>query len=188
MLYGINASHQNHKLAAALISSKPGLLPFTYLGLAVGSNMNHIVNWVPIIDPIDKRLSKWKENNVSIGGHLTLLKSVLEALPWSHMMTTPSTSCEERVDQVSRFRSIILLNASIARLSTFLFLSHPFLLLLLHLLFATLVHQKYKLSVSSILTRTHFQFLIFAQIVSTSLYPSSTQTPLIHSFDHRSIS
>ncbi|GJX27138.1 putative RNA-directed DNA polymerase, eukaryota, reverse transcriptase zinc-binding domain protein [Tanacetum coccineum] len=40
-------------------------LPFSYLGLPVGSNIN---SWVPIVDKFIKRLSRWKSSLLSIGG------------------------------------------------------------------------------------------------------------------------
>lgn len=52
-----------------------------YLGLIVGTNINRISNWNPDMDAFDNRLTKWRERSLSIGGRLTLLKSVLEAIP-----------------------------------------------------------------------------------------------------------
>ncbi|GKE70226.1 putative RNA-directed DNA polymerase, eukaryota, reverse transcriptase zinc-binding domain protein, partial [Tanacetum coccineum] len=57
-----------------------GSFPFTYLGLLIGSNMNHSSNWKILIDRFQSRLSKWKANLFSIGGRLTLIKSVLGSL------------------------------------------------------------------------------------------------------------
>jgi len=38
-------------------------------------------NWQPLIDRIKSRLSGWKSRNLSLGGCLVLLKSVLSSLP-----------------------------------------------------------------------------------------------------------
>ncbi|GKB52080.1 RNA-directed DNA polymerase, eukaryota, reverse transcriptase zinc-binding domain protein [Tanacetum coccineum] len=57
-----------------------GSFPFTYLGLPISSNMNHSSNWKILIDRFQSRLSKWKANLLSIGGRLTLIKSVLGSL------------------------------------------------------------------------------------------------------------
>nr|GEV80527.1 RNA-directed DNA polymerase, eukaryota, reverse transcriptase zinc-binding domain protein [Tanacetum cinerariifolium] len=50
--------------------------PFTYLGSIVGGNMSWKQSWIETVDKIKKRLSKWKMNTLSIGGPLTLIKSV----------------------------------------------------------------------------------------------------------------
>ena len=42
--------------------------------------MKHTCNWQPIIDKFHKRLTSWKAKNLSYGGRLTLIKSVLGAL------------------------------------------------------------------------------------------------------------
>ncbi|KAJ0611749.1 putative RNA-directed DNA polymerase [Helianthus annuus] len=56
-------------------------LPFKYLGLPVGANMNRISNWRTVIELFESRLSLWKASLLSIGGRLTLIKSVLQSLP-----------------------------------------------------------------------------------------------------------
>ena len=42
--------------------------------------MNKARNWEPIIEKFHKKLSSWKAINLSYGGRLTLIKSVLGAL------------------------------------------------------------------------------------------------------------
>lgn len=56
-----------------------GVLPFTYLGLPVGSNMSKIENLDDLVSKFQVRLSKWKANCLSVGGCLTLV--VLGRLP-----------------------------------------------------------------------------------------------------------
>ena len=55
--------------------------PFSYLGSIVGGSMARQQAWSDIVDRVKKRLSKWKMNMLSIGGRLTLVKSVLGSLP-----------------------------------------------------------------------------------------------------------
>ncbi|GJZ73395.1 RNA-directed DNA polymerase, eukaryota, partial [Tanacetum coccineum] len=55
--------------------------PFKYLGVSVGGNMSMVNAWEDSINKIKSRLSKWKINTLSIGGRLTLLKSVLGSAP-----------------------------------------------------------------------------------------------------------
>nr|GEW06321.1 RNA-directed DNA polymerase, eukaryota [Tanacetum cinerariifolium] len=50
-------------------------------GIFSGGNMSKIKAWDKIIGKLKSRLSKWKLKTLSIGGRLTLLKSVLGATP-----------------------------------------------------------------------------------------------------------
>ncbi|GKE24088.1 RNA-directed DNA polymerase, eukaryota [Tanacetum coccineum] len=59
--------------------------PFRYLGILVGDNMANLKAWDETIAKMIKRLSKWKLNTLSIGGRLTLLKSVLGSTPIYNM-------------------------------------------------------------------------------------------------------
>nr|GFA38111.1 RNA-directed DNA polymerase, eukaryota [Tanacetum cinerariifolium]GFA62235.1 RNA-directed DNA polymerase, eukaryota [Tanacetum cinerariifolium] len=59
--------------------------PFRYLGVMVGDCMTRKSAWSDIVQKLHSRLSKWKVNTLSIGGRLTLLKSVLGASPLYHM-------------------------------------------------------------------------------------------------------
>ncbi|PWA68674.1 reverse transcriptase domain, Reverse transcriptase zinc-binding domain protein [Artemisia annua] len=52
-------------------------IPFKYLGLPVGNNMNRSNNWEDIIQKVQKKLGTWKVKLLSIGGRLTLTKSVI---------------------------------------------------------------------------------------------------------------
>nr|GFA17279.1 RNA-directed DNA polymerase, eukaryota [Tanacetum cinerariifolium] len=52
-----------------------------FKGVMVGDNMSRLKVWDDVILKIKSRLSKWKVKTLSIGGRLTLLKSVLSASP-----------------------------------------------------------------------------------------------------------
>nr|GFC84046.1 RNA-directed DNA polymerase, eukaryota [Tanacetum cinerariifolium] len=54
---------------------------FRYLGVMVGDNTSRLKVWDDIIRKIKSHISKWKVKTLSIGGRLTLLKSVLGASP-----------------------------------------------------------------------------------------------------------
>lgn len=62
------------------IGCQPSQFPCIYLGLPIGANMSRCANWSPLIDRFLKRLSRWKSKTLSIGGRLTLIKSVLGGL------------------------------------------------------------------------------------------------------------
>nr|GEX39942.1 RNA-directed DNA polymerase, eukaryota, reverse transcriptase zinc-binding domain protein [Tanacetum cinerariifolium] len=55
--------------------------PFTYLGSMVGGDMHRLQSWNDMVDRVKRRLSKWKMKMMSIGGRLTLVKSVLGSMP-----------------------------------------------------------------------------------------------------------
>ncbi|XP_022007607.1 uncharacterized protein LOC110906845 [Helianthus annuus] len=80
-LYGIGLNDEEIGNMASVLNCKAGHLPFTYLGLKVGANMNRVVNWKEVIDKFNKRLSNWKAKLLSFAGRITLVKSVLGSLP-----------------------------------------------------------------------------------------------------------
>ncbi|GJR76612.1 hypothetical protein Tco_0088977 [Tanacetum coccineum] len=71
------------------VASKLGCLilktPFSYLGSKVRGSMSRVHAWTEVVDRVKNRLSKWKMKALSIGGRLTLLKSVLGSMPIFHM-------------------------------------------------------------------------------------------------------
>ncbi|GJV23353.1 RNA-directed DNA polymerase, eukaryota [Tanacetum coccineum] len=60
-------------------------LPFKYLGSMVGGRMTRTNEWTEVVNAMVNRLSKWKLKTISIGGRLTLLKSVLGSSPIYYM-------------------------------------------------------------------------------------------------------
>lgn len=60
-------------------------MPFSYLGIKVGGLMSRINSWDEVVDSLCSCLSKWKMKTLSIGGRLTLLKSVLGSTPIYYM-------------------------------------------------------------------------------------------------------
>ncbi|GJY23886.1 RNA-directed DNA polymerase, eukaryota [Tanacetum coccineum] len=59
--------------------------PFKYLGISVGNQMSRKSAWENTIQKLHSRLSKWKVKTLSVGGRLTLLKSVLGSSPLYNM-------------------------------------------------------------------------------------------------------
>lgn len=56
-------------------------IPFSFLGIPVGENMNRRRAWRPIIDKFQDKLTTWKAKSLSFGGKVTLAKAVLGNLP-----------------------------------------------------------------------------------------------------------
>nr|GEV36574.1 RNA-directed DNA polymerase, eukaryota [Tanacetum cinerariifolium] len=84
-LMGISVDISKVEQAAAKIGCLILKTPFTYLGTRVGGLMSRIQSWNDIIESMVSRLSRWKLKTLSIGEILTLLKSVLGAIPVYHM-------------------------------------------------------------------------------------------------------
>ncbi|KAL4589627.1 hypothetical protein LXL04_002535 [Taraxacum kok-saghyz] len=80
-VFGIGAEDQEILRWAAPLGCEIATLPFTYLGVPVGANMNLKKYWKPVIERVQTKLSSWKAQNLSLGGRLTLTKAVLGSLP-----------------------------------------------------------------------------------------------------------
>nr|KAJ0192616.1 hypothetical protein LSAT_V11C800391510 [Lactuca sativa] len=80
-VFGIGTSNHETSQWANILGCVVGALPFTYLVVPIGANMNLKRNWLPVINKFRSKLSKWKSKTLSFGGRLTLVKSVLRNLP-----------------------------------------------------------------------------------------------------------
>ncbi|GKA17175.1 RNA-directed DNA polymerase, eukaryota [Tanacetum coccineum] len=80
-IMGIHVNDGKVGNAAAKLGCLIMRSPFVYLGTKVGGNMARVSEWKEVIDKVMKRLSKWKLKALSIGGRLTLIKSVLGSTP-----------------------------------------------------------------------------------------------------------
>lgn len=78
---GIGVNDREVEYGAGPLGCEPTSLPFMYLGVPVGANMNSIKHWRPIIEKFKAKLSIWKAKNLSFGGRVTLAKAVLANLP-----------------------------------------------------------------------------------------------------------
>ncbi|KAJ0494077.1 hypothetical protein HanIR_Chr12g0593281 [Helianthus annuus] len=80
-MFGIRVRFSEVEAMAGAFGCKAGKLPFIHLGLPVGGNTNLIRSWEPVVEKIRNRLSIWKARQLSVGDRITLLKSILNALP-----------------------------------------------------------------------------------------------------------
>ncbi|GJT18907.1 reverse transcriptase domain, reverse transcriptase zinc-binding domain protein [Tanacetum coccineum] len=79
-ILGVGIPISEIEAVASLIRCAHETFPFSYLGLPVGKKMRLKEGWNAIIDRFRDRLSNWKARSLSIGGRLTLVKSVLGSL------------------------------------------------------------------------------------------------------------
>nr|GEW74629.1 RNA-directed DNA polymerase, eukaryota [Tanacetum cinerariifolium] len=83
MGYGVHSDEV--ETAARHIGCATFIAPFSYLEVKVGGRMEKINTWDDLVSKVSSRLLKWKLKTLSIGGRLTLIKSVLTSIPLYQM-------------------------------------------------------------------------------------------------------
>nr|GEU98378.1 RNA-directed DNA polymerase, eukaryota, reverse transcriptase zinc-binding domain protein [Tanacetum cinerariifolium] len=95
-VYGIGVSSDDIIDMARVTGCASGTIPFIYLGLPIGSNMNLIANWQSLIDRFRGKLSSWKANLLSIGESIRTSffwggcgeRKKMAWVKWSHVMAS----------------------------------------------------------------------------------------------------
>lgn len=77
-LFGIGVNQLEVSNFSSILGCQASKFPT--LGLPIGTNMHKYSNWIPIIDKFQEKLSNWKSKTLSVGGRLTLIKSILNSL------------------------------------------------------------------------------------------------------------
>ncbi|GKC16200.1 RNA-directed DNA polymerase, eukaryota [Tanacetum coccineum] len=88
-LYGIGVTDVNVQELARCTGCGADSLPFVYLGLPVGERMYRVNSWRHLVNKFQTRLAKWKSKLMSIGGRLTLAKSVIGSLRICYLSLFP---------------------------------------------------------------------------------------------------
>lgn len=82
----INVDNHKMEVLAGTFGCNIGSMPFTYLGLPMGTNKPKIVDFAPLIDRIERRLPSTSVF-LSHGQRLIMVNLVLSALPTYYMCT-----------------------------------------------------------------------------------------------------
>ena len=67
--------------AAEFLNCRHMEIPFYYLGIPIGAKSTSSLVWEPLIRKYEDKLSKWNQKILSMAGKVTLINSVLTALP-----------------------------------------------------------------------------------------------------------
>lgn len=88
---------------ALILGGEVKTLPTVYLGMPLGAKSKSNKRWNNVIEKCEKKLSRWKFQYLSMGGRLTLINSVLDALPTYMMPLFPiPAGVIQRLDKLRR--------------------------------------------------------------------------------------
>ncbi|GKU93217.1 hypothetical protein SLEP1_g6825 [Rubroshorea leprosula] len=90
---GYNVSERWIKGAASVLHCGVGETSFMYLGLPIGGKIRCKKMWEPILKKFRAKLVIWKSSTLSFGGRITLLNSVLSAIPIFYMSLFLMPNC-----------------------------------------------------------------------------------------------
>ena len=72
-IFGVGIHQEEVSNVANSVKCQADSLPFIYLGLPVGTNMNKLATWDAVTESFNRRLNLWKARTLSIGAELLLL-------------------------------------------------------------------------------------------------------------------
>jgi hypothetical protein len=109
MMVSINVPQAKLNLLAATFNCTKGTLPFTYLGLPLGTTKPRVEDFLPLVTNCERRLQATSVF-LSQAGRLQMTNAVLTSLPMYHMSTylLPKTA----IDQIDKYRKHCLWRSS----------------------------------------------------------------------------
>lgn len=84
IIYPLNIPEEKVNNLALLLGYKVGTMPFTYLGLPMGTTRPRVVDMAPLVDRVERRLTA-SAAFLPYGDRLTMINSVLYAIPTYYM-------------------------------------------------------------------------------------------------------
>jgi hypothetical protein len=109
MMVPINMSEQRLDLLARTFGCSKGTLPFTYLGLPLGTTKPRIADFMPLVNKCERRLGGISAM-LNQAGRLQITNAVLSALPTFYMCTLEIPKAV--IKQIDKFRKNCLWRAS----------------------------------------------------------------------------
>ena len=102
-MYPLNLNDLEYADLASILGCKVVNLPLTYLGVPINNKSLTDIDWQILIDKIEKKLQTWKGSLLSLGGRVTLLNSVLSAIPlyWLSIYRLP-VKIRHKIDKIRR--------------------------------------------------------------------------------------
>ncbi|GAU27776.1 hypothetical protein TSUD_215870 [Trifolium subterraneum] len=80
-LYGVNVDANFLEAGSSFLSCRSDVIPFKFLGIPVGANPRRRETWKPVVEAMTNRLSTWSSRQLSFGGRITLINTVLASMP-----------------------------------------------------------------------------------------------------------
>ncbi|XP_057774799.1 uncharacterized protein LOC130993778 [Salvia miltiorrhiza] len=80
-IMGISVNEEKVLRWANILKCKVGAFPCNYLGIKIGGRCNSIEDWNFLVDKVEKKIKGWKSRTLSLAGRITLIKSILQAIP-----------------------------------------------------------------------------------------------------------
>lgn len=94
---------ENLQVLADILGCQLDSLSTKYLGLPLGAKNKELEVWNAVLERSEKILPRWKSQYLSLGGRLTLIKSVLDGLP-TYMNQAISANTLQNMKDSNPFR------------------------------------------------------------------------------------
>lgn len=95
-LYGINLDRERVEEMTKGWGCKVRVIPIPYLGMKVGGRINRAEGWADVVEKVKGRVKKWDAKRMSMGGKITVIKSILSTIPIYNMSFLPLPKLVEK--------------------------------------------------------------------------------------------